>query len=288
MLPFPPYRYGNPAAMGKGFVGPLDAYTTGLQSMFLPFRGLTAYTGYCWTVRDAGNSDALINVPFKDDGDCAAFSTIGTPFLKTWYNQQVIAGVTDMTSASDSAQPQVLQNQIGVLPTLKLDGGSGNNTAVNATTNNGGYTRTLYVVAKKRTAQTSANVGYFAGFGSVAASFIADNTGSPALSGGWGWRASAVTIQMPLGGNVQQWSLLVFKSTDASNGTGYIDNSVGAFIDPASAVSSSNLVQLLSAGAAGGADVDVAAMLEYNVTHDDTTRQSIQSILAAKFGISLA
>lgn len=279
MLPFPPYRYGNPAAMGKGFVGPLDAYTTGLQSMFLPFRGLTAYVGDCYTIRDTSD-DSSQSVGFTASGDCNAFTTIGSAAMAAWLNQ---TGSNDMSSASNAAQPFVIQNAVNGLPIVRLDGITSLATAVIGDST---YSRTIYAVMRKRSAQTGLITAYGVGINTTgAANFLADSS-VIALGGAWGWRADVVAGSILIGGDVTQVSLLVAVGVSSSVGNCYVNNSAPAGFDPAMAFSSATRISTGRATALS--DIDVIGIIEYNATHDDATRQAIQTILANKLGIVLS
>jgi len=279
MLPFPPYRYGNPAAMGKGFVGPLDAYTTGLQSMFLPFRGLTAYVGDCYTIRDT-IGDAIQVVGFDADGDCNAFTTVGSAAMAAWFNQ---TGSNNMSSASNDAQPFVIQNAVRGLPLVRLDGVDDLATAAIAGST---YSRTIYAVIRKRSAQTGLASAYGPGINTTGiANFLGDSA-AISLGGAWGWRANIGAGSIVVGGDVTALSLLVAVGVSASVGNCYVNNSAAAAFDPV--IGFLSATSIATGSSAAFCDMDIVALIEYNATHDDTTRQAIQTILANKLGIVLS
>ena len=261
------------------FVGPLDAYTTGLQAMLLPFRGLTSYTGNCFTIRDT-NDDSTQDVGFAANGDCNPFTTVGNAAMATWYNQ---LGTNNASAPSNVTQPFVIQNVINGLPVVRMDGVDDYYAATIA---NGVYTRSIYIVTRKRSAQTGSITTYASGLGSTSSIILGDSS-VLALAGGWGYRASGISTTKALGGDVQTSSLITIIGIDAFNGNIYVNNGAATAFDPTAGFNTSTSATTNVIGSSG-ADVDVMAQLYYNATHDDTTRQSIQTILATKFGITLA
>lgn len=261
------------------FVGPLDAYTTGLQAMLLPFRGLTSYTGDCFTIRDT-NDDSTQVVGFAANGDCDAFTTVGNAAMVTWYNQ---LGTNDASAPSNAQQPFIMQNIINGLPVVRMDGVDD---YFASTITGGVYTRSIYIVTRKRSAQSGSITTYASGLASASSTILGDSL-AISLAGGWGYRASGISTTKALGGDVQTNSLISIIGIDGSNGNIYVNNGAATAFDPAGTFSSATLAAT-GIAAQPVSDVDVMAQLYYNATHDDTTRQSIQTILATKFGITLA
>ena len=78
MFPIPPYVFGNPAAMGGGYVGPLDLLTSPTVAFAIsPQKLRSAYTGNAFRLRSDGAGSPEENFGFTSAGDLdiAAIST---------------------------------------------------------------------------------------------------------------------------------------------------------------------------------------------------------------------
>lgn len=261
------------------FVGPLDGYETDLIVAAMPFRGFTAYVGNWLRLRETlGSTEA--DIGFNADGTpnttaWAAHVGAGSGFIPIWYDQS--SGIRNIIQATSGLQPQSVLNVVNGMPVARMDGiDDVMSTAVGTST-----LRTLYVVMRKRSAPLGVAPLYAAGFNSTSA-FAVDSNTTP-LSGGFGWRGSGTSTMVALGGDCQNWSLGCIVVASAAAAAAYINNGTASSFDPANSVTTQTNLQVGIAGVF--ADVDVAAILLYHAAHDDTTRQAIQTILGAKFGI---
>lgn len=104
-------RFGfGSGVQGGAFVGALDAYTTGLVSVYSPFmRLLTSHTGFGVRVRRSSDS-TLQDIGFKADGtfdtvSYAAFVGGGNGFAHTVYDQS--GNSRNQVQSTAAAQPQI-------------------------------------------------------------------------------------------------------------------------------------------------------------------------------------
>lgn len=273
---------------GVGFVGPLDAYAADLQVALLPFRGFTAYTGQWCRIRESGgDTEADIGYLANGQPDTAAWTAHvagNSGFLRTWYDQS--GSARDGVQATNAGQLQSVLNVANSYPVARNpDDGSNKAITCSSVVSGSGVGRTLYTVMRKRSAQTGAGVRTTSGVATTSA-FICDNAGAPALNGGWAWNRQGVATQLPLGGNVEDWTLgSAAANTDASATNIYLDNTL---VHSGAVFSGFVTNTSVSAILVNQVDADVACLLLYNANHDDATREAIQSILAARFGITLA
>lgn len=133
MLPIGPYRYGNPAAMGAaGFVGPLDAYASGLAGAWsLNRRLLSSYLGSAFRVRRS-NDNAEADVPFLGSGMTnesflASFVGSNSGYVTVVYDGSGLG--RDMVQLTAAKQMQIVN-----AGTIERDGGG--NMAMKVVTTN--------------------------------------------------------------------------------------------------------------------------------------------------------
>ena len=113
MLPFPPYRFGNPAAMGAGFVGPLDGYASNLPLAFsVKNRLLSSDTGYAFNVRRSSDSTTL-DIGYNADGtvktaDLLAFTGSGSGYITKLYNKGTLGSAGDASQSTAANQPRIV------------------------------------------------------------------------------------------------------------------------------------------------------------------------------------
>lgn len=271
-------RFGFGTGMrGGGFIGPLDSYTANLALALLPFRGFSSYAGNAFTIRDT-NDDSEAALAFDANGDLNAKTAVGNEAIKTWFDQS--GNTNDLTQATAASQPLLTRNIVNTLPVARFDG-SDDEMSLSMS---GGNARTVYVVCKFRATTDIARVFKDATTGSNADVYY--NAGN----GKFYYYATVPNGVDPVGGTATNWSLVVLKYASGTTCTPYVNNSTaeaafgtGAYVTPL------NLGFILGSG--GGSNygaVDIAARLVYDATHDDTTRQAIQTILADRFGITLA
>lgn len=265
------------------FTGPLDAYAADLQVALLPFRGFTSYTGdWCRIREDGGDTESDIGYLTNGQPDTAAWTAFvgaNDGFLRTWYDQS--GGARDGTEADPAVQPQSVLNIVSGYPVARvLEVVSSRLLSTIATST----TRSLYLVAKKRSAQTNAGILYAGGI-STSGAFQVDNS-APALAGTWGYRGSGAATSLDVGGTVTDWTICTAVISSAAVGSVWIDNGAPTNFDPINAVTTATSLQVGAAASPG--DADVVAMMLYNAAHNDATREAIQMILAARFGITLA
>jgi hypothetical protein len=269
---------------GGGFVGPLDGYTADLAGAWLLFRGFSSYSGSLVRIRDTDDSSEQ-DVGYDGAGELAAYSVAGDAAWRTVYDQS--GNGSHMQQSIAANQGWVVGGVVNNKPVLRVISiNHGLNAVIPTAT-----ARTIYLVARKRSAYTgAAGVITYAGGVFNTAAFVADNTGSPNLAGAWGYRGTGTISQQNAGGVSTNWSICVASLESVSVGNLYINNSLtlAAFnpIDSGVTGSAANIGGVNN-GNTGG-DVDVAGMLIYNAAHDTTTRQAIQSILATRYGITLA
>jgi len=152
MRPFFPPRFGNPAALAGGFIGPLDPYTASLSVALLPFRGFSSYAGSGFRVRDT-NDNTEQDIGFDSvTGNLASFSVVGNAAIRWWYDQS--GGARDVPQATAAAQPYLTLNIVNGQPVARLDG---TNDFLRGDCPNG-TGRTIYMVARMRSSVTNARL----------------------------------------------------------------------------------------------------------------------------------
>lgn len=113
MLPFPPYRFGNPAAMAPGFIGPLDAYSANLPlALSVTNRLLSSYTGYAFNVLRSTDSTSQ-DIGFNADGTVnttalLAFCGAGNGTITKIYNQGSGGSALDAAQSLAANQPRIV------------------------------------------------------------------------------------------------------------------------------------------------------------------------------------
>jgi hypothetical protein len=263
------------ASYGASFVGPLDAYTTALSVMLLPFRGLSGYTGNAFRVRDT-TGDAEQNIGFDPvTGDLAAFTVGGNAAVRWWYDQS--GDARNVPQATAAAQPFLTTNIVNGQPVARFDG---TNDAMVVSWTGAVTERTLYVVARKRTAPTGAG-----GKKVVSLTFTNDSILLCDQFTTWGWAKNSSEDAVELAGSPSNWSIVAIPFT-TSTAQVWTNNQPADSFTPWETFGDPYLE--IGGSYIGYADADVAAVLIYDTAHGDTTRQAIQTILAVKFGITLA
>jgi hypothetical protein len=260
------------------FVGPLDDYTTGLSVALLPFRGFASYVDAGWRLRDDGDSDAEQAVEFDaTTGDPVAPVLVGNGGMRWWYDQS--GNARHLPQATASLQPYWTPNIVNGYPVARLD--ATDDIMTNSWSSDTATARTLYVVCRKRSAADAATYRPVVQIGSSSVACVDCNATSA-----FGWFANESFGRGPLGGTVTNWTLLAIKFTDASTAQAWANNTAESAFDPRVEYQANGFT--LGGTINAYADADVAAALLYDSAHDDITRQAIQTILADKFGITLA
>jgi len=253
------------------FTGPLDAYASGLAFAVLPFRGLASYTGACCRVRDAGDSDAEQDEVFDVAGEPVFPTLVGAGGGGRWYDQS--GNGNDMLQSSAASQPTLTPNVVNGYQTMRFDGVN-DKMGVEV----GSFTAmTLYIVARQIAPTSNGRLLELSeGFSS---SIFLDG------SGDYGYYFTSPDIA-PVGGPASVWSVIVLKCPDSSNATPYVNGVAGTSFLLFGGTDRFFINLCASSGGEYG-NFDVAAALRWDVAHDDTTRESIQTLLASKFGITL-
>lgn len=255
------------------FVGPLDDYTEGLALALLPFRGFAGYTGPGWRVRDDGAGYAEQDTVFDTtSGDTVYPTLVGNGLVRTWYDQSGLG--KNHTSSSDTYRPTLVGAVLSGHPVVRFNGTTNTLSPAVLTLTTAW---TYYYVGVKRTAASGSTAKYALSL-SPTTRLCADQVSS---GGAWYKYNGSSGPYTSLGGSVTQWSVHaeVLASGQCHH---YINNS--AKVD----LAGSGLQAPTLQAPANRADCDTAALLVYSASHSDATRQAIQSILAAKFGITLA
>jgi hypothetical protein len=261
---------------GGGFVGPLDDYTANLSVMLLPFRGLSSYTGNAFRVRDT-TGDAEQNIGFDPvTGDLAAFTVGGNAAVRWWYDQS--GGARDVPQATAAAQPFLTTNIVNGQPVARFDGT--NDFLRGDCPNELG--RTIYMVARMRSSVANVRLSN----DSLNGNASTYNTGSASYN----YYSTAPNVVDPVGGTSTNWSMIALKYSGGNTLAPYVNNTAATPFSTTAFYTTGTAYWLGSdqGGAGSFGPLDLAARLQYDVAHDNTTRQAIQTILAAKFGITLA
>ena len=278
-MPFPVACYpkmSRPGNGGASFVGPLDDYTTALSVALLPFRGLSSYTGDAFRVRDT-NDDTEQAVGFDPvTGDLAAFSVVGNAAMRWWYEQS--GNANHVPQATAAAQPLLTLNTVNGQPVLRFDGT--NDFLRGDCPNQTG--RTIYMVARMRSSTANARLSN----DSLNSNASTYDTGASAYN----YYDTTPNVVDPVGGTTTNWSLITLKYSGGNTLAPYVNNTAATPFTAAAFYSHGTAYWLGSnhGGAGEFAPLDLAARLQYDTAHDDTTRQAIQTILATKFGITIA
>lgn len=254
------------------FVGPLDAFTTGRALILLPFRGFTDYVGACGRVRDAGDGDAEQDEAFDSAGEPVFPTLVGAGGWSWWYDQS--GNGNDMPQSSATNQPTLTPSVVNGYQTVRFDGAN-DKMGLDV----GAWTETtIYIVAKR--ISPTANGRLLEISTGITRSIFVDGSGVYQFYAGF---PSAI---VSVGGTADNWSIIVLKATDTSGFTPYVNGLAGTpvvFLG----ISDLTYINLCTSSAGEYGNFDVAAVMRYDVAHDDTTREAIQGILAAKFGITL-
>lgn len=262
-------------ASGGGFVGPLDDYTANLSVMLLPFRGLSSFTGNGFRVRDT-NDDSEQNVGFDaSTGDLASFSVVGNAAIRTWFDQS--GGARDVPQTTAAAQPLLTLNIVNGQPVARFDGT--NDFLTGACPNETG--RTIYMVARMRSSVTLTRLS----------NDSLNGNASTYDDGSSAYRYYATpSITDPIGGTTTNWNVITLKYSGGNTLAPYVNNTAATPFTTTAFYTNGTAYWLASdvGGASSFAPLDIAARIQYDTAHDDTTRQAIQTILGDKFNITLA
>lgn len=261
---------------GGGFVGPLDDYTANLSVMLLPFRGLSSFTGNGFRVRDT-NDDSEQNVGFDaSTGDLASFSVVGNAAIRTWFDQS--GGARDVPQTTAAAQPLLTLNILNGQPVARFDGT--NDFLTGSCPNETG--RTIYMVARMRSSVTNTRLSNDSLNGNAS---LFDNGSSVYF-----YYVTSPNVVDPVGGTTSNWSLVTLKYSGGNTLAPYVNNTAATAFGTSAFYTTGGAYWLGSdhGGASSFGPADIACRLQYDVAHDDTTRQAIQTILAGRFGITLA
>jgi len=257
------------------FVGPLDGYSTSLSVALLPFRAFSSYVGNAFRIRDTTGS-AEQEVGFNaGTGALASFSVTGNAAVRKWYDQS--GSVNDVSQATAAVQPYLTLNIVNGQPVARFDGT--NDFLTGNCTN--GQARTVYMVVKMRSSVTNGR----------AWNDSLNNNASVFDTGGSTYRYYATANGTdPVGGTSTNWNLVVLKYSAGNTCAPYINNAAGTVFTTYAYYNNGGAYWLASNvnGADSFSPADIACRLQYDVAHDNTTRQAIQTILAAKFGITLS
>lgn len=282
-MPFPVACYpkmSRPGIHSAAFVGPLDAYAAVLSGLWLPRRAFTSYLGIDAVVRDTSD-DSTQNVLFAANG-AAVYPTVTGNAAVTTANDQ--CGSANWVNAAAASQPLFIDNVISGLPVVRISPGTKLEITVGPSA-----ARTLYLVARKRSAAVGASYLSAGGFhfgGVCTGGILADYVGS---TGAWAFRGTGFGAVAPIGGNVEDWTLLTVVWASTAAFSAWWNNNAPITGNPVDNVLTGSPV--LSFGSSSewlSADVDIAAIAHSTIAHDNATRQGIQSILANMFGITLA
>jgi hypothetical protein len=268
--------FGTGSSGGPMFVGPLDAYTTSLSVALLPFRGFASYMGDAFRVRDTTGS-AEQNVGFNPvTGALASFTVAGNAAVRWWYDQS--GGARDVPQATAASQPFLTLNIVNSQPVLRFDGT--NDFLRGDCPNQTG--RTIYMVARMRSSVVNARLSN----DSLNGNASTYDTGASS----YGYYVTSPNIVEPMGGTTSNWSLVTLKYSSGTTLAPYVNNTAATPFTAQNFYTNGTAYWLGSdaGGTSSFAPLDLACRLQYDVAHDNTTRQAIQTILAAKFGITLA
>ncbi len=265
---------------GASFVGPLDDYQSSLTGLWLPRRAFTSYTGIDAVVRDTSD-DAEQDVLFAPAGPAIFPAVTGDAAVTTASDQ---CGAADWVNATAAEQPLLIDGVVNGLPVIRVE--SGKNLIV---TLGSSAARTLYLVARKRSAAAGASVLSAGGFhvsGTATGAILADYSGS---TGAWAFRGAGFGTVVPIGGDVETWTVLTVVWNSIAAYSAWQNNNTPVTGNPIdNPLTGSPALSFGSSSAGLSADVDIAAIAHATTAHDDTTRQGIQTILANMFGITLA
>jgi len=275
-MPFWPDRFHmetvRSGTAASPFVGPLDAYESGLAFAVLPFRGFTSYTGACCRVRDAGDSDAEQDEVFDAAGEPVFPTLVGAGGARWWYDQS--GEGNDMPQSSSASQPTLTAGVVNGYQTMRFDGVN-DKMGVEV----GAWTETTIYLVAKRISPTS-NGRLLELSSSFDSSLFVDGTGD------YKYYAGSPDLLSSVGGPSSDWSIIVLKAANTNGFTPYVNGAAGApfaFLSPRDRY----FINLCASSAGEYGNFDVAAVMRWDVAHDDTTREAIQNILASKFGITL-
>jgi hypothetical protein len=260
---------------GASFAGPLDAFTADLAGAWLPFRGFTDYAGAGWTVRDT-DDDAEQDVLFDAAGEPIFPTVVGDAAIASWKSQAPAANAA--AQATDSAQPLLIDAVVGGYPVARFNGTS-HTLSLTCAKDEG---LTVYLVAKKVTTSNGANARLL----SLERGVNCDTFYEPG-SDVWRYFSTSPNVVDTVCSDATNWNLLThhYESDDCK---AYQNNTLVVTFGK-ELLNSSTTVDLCSLGGLSFfCQADIAALLIYTTAHNDTTRQAIQTILANKFGITLA
>jgi hypothetical protein len=265
-------KFGGPIA---SFAGPLDAFTADLAGAWLPFRGFTDYAGAGWTVRDT-DDDAEQDVLFDAAGEPIFPTVVGDAAIASWKSQAPAANAA--AQATDSAQPLLIDAVVGGYPVARFNGTS--QTLSLTCAKDAGMT--VYLVAKKVTTSNGANARLLSLTRGVNSDTFYEPSGDL-----WRYFATSPNVVDTVCADATNWNLLTHHY-NADTCKAYQNNGlVVTFVS--GGYNDATTVDLGSLGGSGFfCQADIAALLIYTAAHNDTTRQAIQTILADKFGITLA
>jgi hypothetical protein len=267
--------YGTAAGGGVSYVGPLDSHTASLTLMLLPFRGLASYLGNAVRVRDT-NDNSEQAVGFTAAGALASFTVVGNAAVRWWYDQS--GSSNDLPQATAASQPYLTLNVVNSKPVLRFDGTDDTMQLAMS----GAANRTVYMVCKFRA--TTGNARCWRDTVNVGANAdIYYDAGT-----GKFYYYATTNVVDPVGGTATNWSVVCLKYTSGTTCAPYVNNTAATAFGTSSYQTGTKGFTLGSGVASSYGAVDIAARLVYDTAHSDGTRQAIQTILAAQFGITLA
>lgn len=270
---------GSSGAGTPAFVGPLDDYTADLALALLPFRGLASYAGDGWRLRDDGDSDTEQALGFDPvTGDPLSPTLVGNGGMRWWYDQS--GNANHLPQATAAAQPFWTANIVNGYPVARFDGADDEMTLAMS----GGNARTVYVVCKMRAATDTARAFKDCLVGANADTYYNAGTGK------FYYYATTPNVVDPVGGVGTNWSLVCLKYSGGNTCAPYVNNSTAEAAFGTTSYADGAVLGFVLGSSGGGnyGAVDVAARLVYDAAHSDATREAIQTILADKFGITLA
>lgn len=247
---------------GGGFVGPLDAYTTGLVDAFsAEFRLLTAHEGGLFNVRESvGSTEEVIGCTSAGRLNQTAFNAhigAGIGLGVEWINQ---TGATNFIQTADATrQGQIVLNAVGSGAVLRLDNSNDRYDAIRTLTR----PWTIYLVEKgngggsHRTLCSSGGNSLISTTRATLPAFIEGVVSDYTQAAG---SAHVAALSAPSGGNAVFWLDSVDRTTNANTSEwGGLALAGGPFGEVAWA--------------------DVCEILVYNVAHDASTVAAITAIL---------
>lgn len=183
------------------------------------------------------------------------------------------------TQGTAGQQPTFKTNIINGLPVFRFDGTADNLGGI-ATSN---AARTVFIVLQKRSAVTGDSQVAIS-FNNTITAVIFTNSGF--FASGYGWYAPATAI----GGTVTNPNILGMKFSSASSVTPYVNGTAGTPFDPDNDYSSGNAFRLGSTdtGPNNPSDIDIAEVIIYDTALSDSDRDSVESYLGTKYGITVA